>query len=157
MSEKKIRFTFIDALVILVVIAVAAFVGVKFFGKNISGAASLENTYIVSYYFEEVPDFAADAISVGDPVSDETKKVGLGVITDVKKEESVYYAPASDGKMVKSPKEGYSSVTLTTEVSASEFDHGIKVAGNEYVVGHSITLYAGKGKIWGRVSGIEKK
>ena len=158
MSEtKKIRFTFIDALIVLVVVAVIVFVGYKFFGKEVAKNTDASTTYKLSFYIEEAPDFAAANIEKGCKVSDEAKKIPLGNASDVTIGDSVFYTTNQDGDVIKSSREGYNSIKITTEVQALETDHGIKVDGTEYVVGHSMTIYAGKAKIYGRVSGIEKK
>ena len=158
MSEnKKVRFTLIDAIVVLVIIAVIAFVGYKFFGKEVVQNQATSDTFEISFYIEEAPDFAVDNREVGSTVTDEAKKVSLGTIKNVETGDAVGFVGTDDGEFVTSSKENYKSVKITAEVNANEFEHGIKVAGNEYVVGHSMTIYAGKAKLYGRVSGIEKK
>lgn len=157
MSEKKkIRFTVIDAIVLVVIIAVVAFVGIKLFGGEIAGNSSSGDTFTVTYFIDESPSFAAELIEVGGKVSDESKNVPLGTVTAVELGESVMFAANDEGKMIKSGKEGYNSVKLTTEVQGIEFDHGIEVGNVKYVVGHTMTLYAGKAKLYGRIAGIEK-
>lgn len=158
MSEKKkIRFNVIDAIVLVVIIAVVAFVGIKLFGGEVAGNSSSGQTFTVTYFVEESPSFAAELVKPGDPVSDESKNVPLGSVTDVKLDKSVVFAANDEGQMVKATKEGYNSITLTTEVQGAEFDHGIEVGNVKYVVGHTMTLYAGKAKLYGRIAGIEAK
>lgn len=158
MSEnKKVRFTFIDGIIVLVIIAVIAFVGYNFFGKEVVQNQATSDTFEISFYIEEAPDFAAESIEVGSGVTDEAKKVPLGTIKNLEVADSVSFGGTSEGKIVKTTKEGYKSIKITAEVSGNEFEHGIKVAGNEYVVGHSMTIYAGKAKLYGRISGLQKK
>ncbi len=163
MSEKKkFKFNIIDAIVLLVIVAVIAFVASNLFGDSIqngSGAADAakNQTYIMSYFFEEVPDFAAEMIDKGTVVSDEAFGHKLGKLVDVEFGDSVSFAANDQGQIVKSSKEGYKSVALKVEVKGNAFDHGIEVEKIKYVVGHTMTLYAGKAKLYGRISGIEKK
>ncbi len=159
MSEKKkVRFTVIDAVVLVVILAVLGFVGFKFFGPGASnGGAAEAKTYIVSYHFEEVPNFAAVLVKKGDSVYDEQKKHAIGTVTDVKVGEAAIYCPDADGNLHKSAKEDYNSVTLTTEVVANKPNHGIQVSGTTYTVGHTVTIYAGDAKMFGKVSGIAQK
>lgn len=158
MSEtKKTRFTLIDGLIVLIIIAVVAFVGYKFFGKEVVENTDATDTYTLSFFIEEAPDFAAANIKKGCKVSDEAKRISLGEATKVKIGDSVFYTTNKDGEVIKSSREGYNSIEISTEVKGAETDHGIKIDGSEYVVGHSMTIYAGKAKIYGRVSGIEKK
>ena len=158
MSEtKKTRFTLIDGLIVLIIIAVVAFVGYKFFGKEVVETNEATDTYTLSFFIEEAPDFAAANIKKGCKVSDEAKRIPLGEATKVKIGDSVFYTTNRDGEVIKSSREGYNSIKISTEVKGTETDHGIKIDGSEYVIGHSMTIYAGKAKIYGRVSGIEKK
>lgn len=156
MKDKKIRFNIVDVVILLVIVAVVAFVGIKFFGKSDNVAAG-PKTYIVSFYCEEVPSFAAEIVKVGDSVEDETKKVPLGTITAVNVGDAVVYSSDAEGKIVKSDKEGYKSILITSEVSATEFEHGIIADSIKYAVGHSVTLYAGNAKMVGKVSEIKLK
>ena len=153
---KKIKFNIVDAIILLVILAVVAFVGIKFFGKSDNVAAE-PKTYSVSFYCEEVPAFAADIVKVGDSVEDETKKVLLGTITAVEVGDAAVYSADAEGKIVKSAKEGYKSVLITSSVEATEFEHGIIADSIKYAVGHSVTLYAGNAKMVGKVSEIKLK
>ncbi|MBE7040719.1 MAG: DUF4330 family protein [Ruminococcaceae bacterium] len=159
MSEKKkVKFTAVDAVVLVVVLAVLGFVGFKFFGPGAAnGGAAEAKTYIVSYYFEEVPGFAAVLVKPGDAVSDEQKKHALGTVTNVKVGDAAIYCSDDEGNLHKSAKENYNSVTLTTEVEAVKGNHGIQVSGTTYTVGHSMTVYAGDAKMFGKVAGIAEK
>lgn len=163
MSEKKrVRFTVVDAVVLVVIVAIIAFVGMKFAGVSLftgeNGDESMKtNTYIVSYYIEEVPDFAAKQVKTGDPVTDDVRNHSLGKVTGVEIGPSVSFNADSNGIVQKSSKEGYCSVILTTEVEADEYKHGIEISKTHYVVGHSMTLYAGGAKMYGRVHSIEAK
>ena len=70
MSEnKKVRFTFIDGIIVLVIIAVIAFVGYNFFGKEVVQNQATSDTFEISFYIEEAPDFAAESIEVGSGVA----------------------------------------------------------------------------------------
>ncbi len=159
MSEnKKAKFTVVDAIVLVIVLAVLGFVGFKFFGPGSANNIAAETkTYIVSYDFEEVPEFAAKLVKKKDPVSDEAKKNALGIVTDVKVGDAAIYCADAEGMLHKSPKENYNSVKLTTEVVAVKSNHGIQVSGNTYTVGHTMTLYAGDAKLFGKIAGIVEK
>ncbi len=154
MAEKKAKFNVVDAIVILVIIAALALVGYKFIGGGIGGRE--DGTYTVKFFCEEVPDFAADVIEVGDKVVDEQKDVPLGNVTEVKLGDSRTYVTDDEGGIHLTPKPYYYSVELTTTLKAEDYDNGIIVDSSKYGVGHSITIRVGKAKIFGRVSYIEK-
>lgn len=155
-EKKKLKFTVIDAIIVIVILAVAAFVASRFFGKD-GASDAVSATYEISFYFEEVPEYAAVAINEGDTVTDEGTNTPLGEVVSVEVGDSASYASDSAGNICKSSKDGYKSVKLTSRVQASEFEHGVKVSDVRYVIGHSLTLYAGKAKIYGKVAAIEKK
>lgn len=148
------KFNLVDAIVLLVVIAAVAFVGYKFIGGNLSGSGS--STYEVKFLCEEVPDFAANVIKVGDKILDEQKETNLGVVTDVKLSDARTYATTAEGGVTVNPKPYYNCVEITAEVEADDYDFGMIVSSSKYGVGHSITIRVGKAKIFGRISGIEK-
>ncbi|MDO4563740.1 MAG: DUF4330 family protein [Clostridia bacterium] len=155
MQQKKVRFNAIDAVVLVVILVAAAFAVYRFMLPNVTTSES--STYVITYYGDEVPEFSAGVIEVGDSVSDEQKNSTLGVVTDVKLGPSDSYAANSAGEFVKGPKEGYNSIYLTTEVQGNDYEHGVVVASSKYGVGHSLTLRVGKGKIWVRIYDIQKK
>lgn len=154
MSNKKFKFNVVDVLVILVVVAAVAFVGKMFLFGGLGGGSA--STYEVTYLCEEVPEFAAYIINVGDGVLDEQKETDLGVVTKVEIDESRTYTTTDEGDVRCVPKPYYKSVAITTEVEAQDYDFGMIVDSSKYGVGHSITIRVGNAKIFGRVSGIKK-
>ena len=150
---KKIKLNIIDYILLLALIGVICFVGLKTFENR---GREAENKYILSVYCEEVPEFVAELIKVGDEVSDEGKNISLGNVLSVKLSDGVGYMEDESGKLKKMAKEGYNSVLLKISTDAVPFEHGIKIEGNRYSVGHSVVLYAGKAKISGRISDIKE-
>lgn len=152
--EKKVKFNVVDVIVILVIIAAVAFVGMMFFGGNLGGSS--QSTYEVTYLCEEVPEFAATIIKEGDKVLDEQKDTDLGVVTAVEISDSRTYAVTDAGEVLCVAKPYYNCVSLTTEVKGQDYDFGMIAGSSKYGVGHSITIRVGSAKIFGRVSGIKK-
>lgn len=154
MEKRKFKFNIVDIIVILIIIAAIALVGMKFSSKDITSAGSVQ--YRISFFCEDVPSFAAEIIKEGDSVTDDDKNSALGTIEKVTIGPSRTYAATSDGQMKIAPREGYNSVEVSAIVDAQEFQHGIMVNAAKYGVGHSLTLRMGKAKVYGRVSGLEK-
>lgn len=152
--EKKKRFNLVDAIVLLVIVAVVGLVGYKFLSGGVGGSAT--STYQIKFFCEEVPSFAAEEIKVGDKILDEQKESGLGTVKEVILDDSVTYTTNDAGDIRIVPKPNYNSVEITAEVEASDYDFGMIVDSSKYGIGHSITIRVGKAKIFGRVSGIEK-
>ncbi len=158
MSEKKkVRFTVLDAVVLLVILVVAVFVGMKFFGPETGGGRAEEKTYTVRYYAEEVPEFAAELIKAGDTVTDASRGHSLGKVVSVETGDAAVFFPDERGQLQKSGKEGYRSVTIYAETEGTAHTHGVTVAGTLYVTGHSMKLYVGGAELTGYVAGIEEK
>lgn len=151
--EKK-RFNIVDAIVLLIIIAAVAFVGYKVIGGGAGAGGSA--TYEVRFLCEEVPEFAAKVIKVGDKVLDEQKETNLGVVKEVTLSDARTYATTAEGGVTVNPKPYYNCVEIVAEVKAENYDFGMIVGSSKYGVGHSITIRVGKAKIFGRVSGIDK-
>jgi hypothetical protein len=156
MEKKKAKFNVIDAIVIVVILAVIALVGYKFaLGGAVSGSGG-EGTYQLTFLCEEVPEFAATIIEEGDIVVDEQKDVPLGTVDSVTLSESRTYTTDSNGEIHIEGKPYYNCVELNTTLTGEEYQNGVIVNSSKYGVGHSITIRVGKAKIYGRISSITK-
>ena len=153
MEKKKARFNLVDAIVVVVIVLAVALGGYSFMHTRGEGGSG---TYVIKYVCEEVPEFAAEVIQIGDKVVDEQKDVSMGEVTDFTIGESRTYTTTSDGEVKVMPKPYYKSVELTTQLKGENYQNGVIVGSSKYGVGHSITIRVGKAKIFGRVSAIEK-
>lgn len=155
MNLKKIKFNIVDAIIAVAIIAVIVFLGIKLWpGED---APIAEVTAQITFYCEEVPDFAAKIIKEGDTASDQAKNISFGKITKITSENALIYTTDANGARMPYVKENVKNIKITSEVKASEFIHGIIIEGAKYSVGHSLTLYAGKTKIPAVISAIETK
>lgn len=146
------KVNIIDLLIVLVVILAVVFFAVKHFDGDVS--VSTGEAVRMEFYAEEVPDYSANAVKIGDPLTDDTGNIHLGVVTDVTVAPAVSYATDDQGNVVVSEKPGYSSIRITGEGNGRIYEHGVIISGSKYGIGHSFTLRAGMGKFWLRVSGI---
>ena len=147
----------IDLLIIVLLIAS----GIFFAGRVKSGEITIiqqptTSPYEMRFFVESVQDFTVEKMRVGDELFDDQSNVSLGVIVELNQGPSIEWNPNSSGVLVNSPKEGWSSLEVVTHVNATPYEHGVRIAGNPYSVGHSMTIRAG-GKIFLRVSGIEER
>ena len=149
------KINVIDLLIIAVLILAAAIFGYKY----LSGGETVVSTSkpaTITFYAEEVSDFVLDGtIKEGDMIYDVQEKSNIGTVKSVAYGDSVSYLSNSEGEWVKGSKPDYKSVTITCEAYGTEFPHGIVIADNNYYIGHSLTIAAGKAKIYLRVSNIE--
>lgn len=152
-TKKKFRFNIVDAIIIVLLICVVIF-AVRFFSDG-NGGATVQETYLLTFYGEEVADYVIPNTEIGDTVYDFDDKLTLGKVTDIKTDESQTYIEDSSGKVHLGPKENYSSVYITVEVLGTRTENGVIVGGVLYSVGHSVVLYAGDGKYFLKTYSIE--
>ncbi len=154
MEKKKNKINLIDIIIVLVIVVLIGIVGMKFLSGN--GEKDEMAKWKVSFFCEDVPTDTAELIEKGDAVSDDDKKVELGVVETVEPGPSRNYVPTADGELKLTSKEDAKSVEVVALVTAKEFEHGFTVGAARYGVGHSLVLRVGKTMVTGRVSGIEK-
>ncbi|MGI6776488.1 MAG: DUF4330 domain-containing protein [Acetivibrionales bacterium] len=148
----------IDLFVMLVIIAVIAGVGYTYINRNkeASFSRNLEDIQ-VEFYQEEVNDFTAKSIKIGDPVRESVQNASFGRVTDIKIEEAVSWIKTGDGKNISAPKPGYSSVYITMEAKGIIGSNGVTIDNSVYRIGQTMVLYVGNSAFWGRISDITKK
>lgn len=143
MSEKKIKFTVIDAVIILVILAALA-IGVKKvmpMFMNAGGDEKIDFTVLIQ---KEDISFA-DAITVGDNVTVSLTEKDGGTVKDVKAEPAVTLAYNSiDGAYSNEIIEGKYDVYITIEAEASVSELALKTGGTAVKVGAEIPV-RGKG------------
>lgn len=153
MSEnRKVRFTVLDAILLLVVLAAAFFIGMKIIAP--APADTEGRTYMLEFYAEEVPEGTAAEIHVGDTVTDASRGETLGRVASIEIGEAAVYQPDEEGVLQITGKEGYCSVKLTVETEGRAHEHGVKIGGALYVNGREMKLYAGGAELEGRISAI---
>jgi len=154
MQQKKWKFNIVDFVIIAVLIAGIAFVGIKVFGGSDTDA-SITGTYHVTFFAEEVPEVVADYLEVGKPATNQDRNVDLGTVIDIQVNPSVSYVTMPDGTIAQSSKPGYCSITLVCELSASQQSVGIQVGNHILNVGHEMSVRNSNGKADCYIYGIE--
>ena len=143
MSEKKAKFTVIDVIIILVVIAAVAVGAYKFVPSMINSdkQEKIEFTVLV----QNQDKGFADAISTGDKVTISLTEKDGGIVKSVKAEPAVTLAYNSiDGEYSNEVLEGKYDVYITVEADADVSDLAIKTGGTAIKVGADIPV-RGKG------------
>ncbi|MBO4343999.1 MAG: DUF4330 domain-containing protein [Clostridia bacterium] len=147
------KINVIDFLVILLVIAVIA-AGIKFVFFNNGGES---DTLIMKFRIEEVDNFVAEKVKIGDSLYDDTGDNDLGTVIDVETDDSISYSVSEDGLYNMTSREGYKSMIITGEVKGRKTKLGAEIKGTKYGVGHSMVLRAGDAKLYLRVYDIQVK
>ncbi len=155
MFRKKSTWIII-AIALVIIIGIAGISG-KFAKAKVGAPAAAQDKLIVTFYLENTPDSTIDAIKAGDPVRETVQNSNFGKITDIQSGEPIFWANKDSGEFVASPREGYSSLSLTMETMGTINNNGVTIDKSPYYVGQTISLYAGKSFLKdGRISKIEK-
>lgn len=155
MSKKVLgKFNWVDIIIVVAVIAAVGIVAYKFLKPaEVTNSAKTQKIEM-EFFVEEAPDYSVDIVKEGDKVYDETKNCVLGNVVSVEVGDSINYGVDDSGNFVKSSKEGYKSIRITTEVDGEMGENGVTVGVTRYGVGHTFTFYAGNAKLYGKVSAI---
>lgn len=153
MSQKKWKFNIIDLIVIAILIAGVAFVGIRLFGG--SGEASFTGTYRVTFFAEEVPQVVAEYLEIGSPATNDDNNLDLGTVVDFHVDEAVSYVALPDGTIIQSSKPGYCSITLVCQLNANQQSIGLQVGNKILSVGHAMSVRNGNAKVDCYIQGIE--
>ncbi len=148
------KINVIDLIVIVILAATVCVLGLRFLAPK---SGSVGETLEIKYYVEEVNDWVADKIEIGDELYDGTSAQEIGTVTAIEKGAPVAWAVTEDGRYVPAQREGFCSLIITGEVQGEKTETGAEIGGNMYGVGHSMVLYAGDAKIYLRVYDIGVK
>ncbi len=152
----KRSFWITIAIIAIAAIGIAGMSG-KFTKARVGAPAAAREKIIITYFMENTPDCTIDAIKPGDPVREQIQNSSFGKVIDIERGDSIFWANKDSGEFVASPREGYSSLTLTMEAYGTITDNGVSIDKSVYYVGQTISLYAGNSYLkGGRISGIEK-
>ncbi|NLT64268.1 MAG: DUF4330 domain-containing protein [Clostridiales bacterium] len=147
------KINLIDFIIVLILIALVAFVVFKFIGRNDNDTALTQVR--MSFYSDEVPEFVVDALEEGTSVLDSGEDVTLGTLESFKSGAPLGFETDTDGEIKAVTRKGYKSLSLNVLANAEMTEHGVKIGGVLYGVGHTLTIYAGKAKIYIKVSAIQ--
>ncbi len=147
---KKAKFNIVDIIVILVLLAGIAFVGVRMFGGStpaVSDSPATGSTYRVTFYAECVPEGVAASLVQGSASENASRNMNLGTLVEFTTAESVTYGYDRDGKCVRSTKPGYVSVTMVCELTGVQQTTGLQVGQYMLNIGHNMGVRCGNTEI----------
>lgn len=143
MAEKKRKFTVIDVIIILVVLAALAF-GVKKLLPSIMHPSNMQHINFTVMLPQQDENFAA-AIKEGDKVTISLTEKDGGVVKAVRSEPATAIAFNSiDGSYANEVINGKSDVYVTVEANVTSTDLALKAGGTAIKVGSDIPI-RGKG------------
>ena len=149
MSQKKAKFNIVDILVILILIAGAAFVGMRMLGGQEPAAANSNAApaYLVTFRADCVPEEVAAVLTVGSKTENAERNMDLGTLVDCTIGESVTYGYDSKGNCVASQMPGHVSVTLVCQISGTQTPTGLQVGKYTLSIGHEMGVCCGNAEI----------
>ena len=146
MHQKKAKFNIVDIIVILILVAGIAFVGVRMFGGEepaVEATAGSGSTYHVTFHAECVREDVANTLVLGSKSENASRNMDLGTLIDFSIDEAIAYGTDSKGNVVQGTKPGYVSVTLTCELTGIDQSTGLQVGQFMLNVGHAMGVRCG--------------
>jgi len=151
------KLSIVDIVIVLALIAIVAVAGYKFIRPDTASPFTTKTDEIrLQFYAEEVPEYAAKAIKVGDPAKESLQNAGFGHVSDIKTDKSISWVDTDKGEYIAGTKKGYSSVVITLDGTGILSGNGVKIGNGQYYIGQTIVLYVGNSSLQGRISKIEK-
>ena len=133
MEKRKHRFNFIDAVLIVLIIACAVLIFFKVRGER---AAEKNVTLSFVMQSEMISEDMAANVKAGDPVFDRETGVKIGEVSACDSRPAQYTGHSKSGAAVVSEVPGYRSLYITCEASGSD-------SGDEYKIG-GVAISSGK-------------
>ena len=149
------KINLIDFIILVVLILAVIYVGLRATG-TIGGKQVTTEPLRVTFFSNEVPDYVTDYLVQGKDVFDTATMETIGTLDSFTTSPSVGYEQSSNGVEILPPMADTCAVTLTFLVTAEFGEHGFVIDGTTYAVGHSMTIFAGEAKLYGKISGIEE-
>lgn len=153
----KRKINILDILILVLLIG-GIFFGYRKISQDNTSDKSMESRSKIrlSYYVEEVKNYTADSITMGDEVVEKVQGSSFGKVVDKDVQDAVSWSKGKDGKFVKGSKSDSNSVTITMEAEGVVGDNGIAIDKSTYYIGQTLGIYVGNVFIEnGRLSGVE--
>ncbi len=148
------KVNIVDLIIVVVILAAVAYLAITFLGPESTIASSEDVT--VTFYTEEIPDYVVAALEEGSKVWDLSDNVTIGTVDSWSVSDSIsYVVNDTQTASFETPKTGYNALSLNVSAQGVIEEHGVRIGGVLYGVGHTVTMYAGEAKLYIKVSSIE--
>lgn len=147
------KVNIVDLIIVIIILAAAAFVGMKFFGPE-STVANTQNVRI-TMFCDESPTYVVEQLEAGSEAWDSSNQVVLGTLKEWTTGDSMSAITDAEGNVVEISREGYRSVRLVCEGTGIVSDHGVTIGGVLYANGQSASVYFGDCKLYLDIADIE--
>lgn len=151
------KISIVDIIIVILIILAGSFFFKQIGLKNSKDliAKKTDNLQIV-FHQEEINDFTANNVEIGDIAKESLHNANIGTVTDVILDDAIVWEYDLDGIQVKSSKEGFSSIDIVMETTGVLGPNGITLDGSTYYLGQTITLKVGSSIFYGEIKSAEK-
>lgn len=149
------KVSIVDIVTVLIIVLVAVFLLNRFNIISSDSGDSLDELYVV-FYQEEVNDFSAESVEIGDPTSEALTNASFGEVVDIVLADSVSWDKDSDGRQVASSREGYVSFQAKMKTKGKLGPNGVTLDGSNYHIGDTIMFRIGNSIFYGDISDVSK-
>lgn len=152
------KVSIVDIFIVLVLVGVISGAVYKFTSSRTGSPFAEGQEITIRFIAEESPDFAVNAVKVGDIAKDFEKGTTFGKVTDIKVDIPRTSGVNSQGIFVASAKP-YTASGIFTVVGNGSYgsNGGVQFENVEYLIGRSLQLKLGDSIVWARVYEINKK
>lgn len=152
----KGKFNIIDALAIVLVLAVIVGLAVRF-KSTVTTAVKSDEEFIYTVKVEGVRDYTVEALEKGGKLTDKKSEIDLGEIVSVDAVPAEVRSERADGKIVMAKQENRYTATVTIKTHGKEADNSyITADSNELSVGRVTELYTKYVHTSGKIMSVEK-
>ncbi len=152
----KGKFNVIDLLAIILVIAVAVGIAVRF-KSTITTAVKSDEGFVYTVKVSGVKSYTVDALEKKGKLTDKKSEIDLGEIIDVVTEPSSTQTERADGKIVMAPQPERYNVIVTIKTRGKEAENSyITADSNELSVGRTTDIYTKYVHTTGKIMSVEK-
>lgn len=152
----KGKFNIIDLLAIILVVAVAVGLVVRF-KSTVTTAVKSDEGFVYTVKVTGVKNYTVEALEKKGKVTDKKSEMDLGEITEVVAEPCTTEAERADGKIVNAEQPERYNVTVTIKTRGKEAENSyITADSNELSVGRNTDIYTKYVHTTGKIMSVEK-
>lgn len=149
------KVSIIDILVIILIVAVIAGIGVRY-GSKITGAVRSSEKFEYVLRIESVRGYTVDALQKMGKITDKKSEKDLGEIVDVRYENATQQSTTADGKVVKPElPDRYTCYVTIQAVGRESDDNYVLDDSTELSVGRTVDLYSKYVKTSGTIESVK--
>jgi len=150
------KISIVDILIIVVVLAGIGGLAYKFSTSGILRLNSGTDTIYISFYNEELMDYAAKSVKEGTIVIDPQKNTEFGKVKEIKIDKAKSITVNDAGQYVETSKPGYSSILITVEGKGTYSESGVMFGTEKYYIGKTLEVRFGNTAIFSKIYDIKK-